>query len=300
MDPSIKSYHNQDPTSQMPSGPTPQRPPPPQVASPFTNPVPHANPPPVYSYQSQTPSYQNQIPQNLENQSRYDAENDSYNTFSDTNVRLGFVRKVYGILAIQLLITFGFVLIFQLSDGSRVWASNNQGWIYVAFIFGFGSLITLACCEGFRRAFPVNFICLGIFTLCQSFMLGMVTAFYDTSAVTIAILMTMVVVIGISIFSFQTKYDFTVYNLFAFVAGLIFLSFGIITIFLHSVVLQVLYSAIGTLLFSFYLIIDTQMIIGGQHKNNISPEEYIFAAITLYTDILNIFLFILDLVQRAK
>ena len=42
------------------------------------------------------------------------------------------------------------------------------------------------------------------------------------------------------------------------------------------------------------------MMMGGNHKFSISPEEYIFAAIAIYLDILNIFLYILRIVGAAK
>ena len=42
------------------------------------------------------------------------------------------------------------------------------------------------------------------------------------------------------------------------------------------------------------------MMMGGNHKYSISPKEYIFAAIAIYLDILNIFLYILRIVRAAK
>lgn len=40
--------------------------------------------------------------------------------------------------------------------------------------------------------------------------------------------------------------------------------------------------------------------VGGKHKYSISPEEYIFAAINLYCDIVNIFMYILMLIGAAR
>ena len=42
------------------------------------------------------------------------------------------------------------------------------------------------------------------------------------------------------------------------------------------------------------------MMMGGSHKYSVSPEEYIFAAIAIYLDIINIFLYILKIVAAAK
>ena len=51
----------------------------------------------------------------------------------------------------------------------------------------------------------------------------------------------------------------------------------------------------GAVLFSFFIIIDTQMML-----KKLSPEEYIMAAINLYLDILNLFLHILRAMGERK
>ena len=60
------------------------------------------------------------------------------------------------------------------------------------------------------------------------------------------------------------------------------------------------YSAVGCLIFSLYLIYDTQIMLGGKHKYSLSPEEYIFAALNLYLDIINLFLYILRIIGAAR
>ena len=46
--------------------------------------------------------------------------------------------------------------------------------------------------------------------------------------------------------------------------------------------------------------VDTQMIMGGSNKNNIMEDDYVFAAMTLYTDIINLFIYVLQLLNSAK
>ena len=60
--------------------------------------------------------------------------------------------------------------------------------------------------------------------------------------------------------------------------------------------MNIVYSAIGCVIFSLYLIYDTQIMMGGKHKYALSPEEYIFAALNLYIDFMQLFRFILILV----
>lgn len=39
------------------------------------------------------------------------------------------------------------------------------------------------------------------------------------------------------------------------------------------------------------------LILGGNHKYSISPEEYIFAALNLYLDIIQLFLYLLRILR---
>lgn len=115
-----------------------------------------------------------------------------------------------------------------------------------------------------------------------------------------AIGVTAAVVIGLTIFAFQTKWDFTMMGGILFVCLILLMLLGIVAIFLPGKIMTLVYSSLGAILFCFYLIYDTQMMMGGTHKHSISPEEYIFAALTLYLDIINIFIYILSIIGAAK
>lgn len=60
------------------------------------------------------------------------------------------------------------------------------------------------------------------------------------------------------------------------------------------------YGTAGALIFSMYIVYDIQLMMGGNHKYSISPEEYIFASLSLYLDIINLFMYILMIVGAAK
>lgn len=85
-----------------------------------------------------------------------------------------------------------------------------------------------------------------------------------------------------------------------FVALIVLIVCSLIAIFIPGKITVILISSAGALLFSIYLIYDTQMMMGGTHKYAISPEEYIFAALALYMDIINIFLYILSIIGASK
>ena len=46
-------------------------------------------------------------------------------------------------------------------------------------------------------------------------------------------------------------------------------------------------SALGVLVFCAYLVVNTQMMMGGGKKRQLRPTEHIMAALTIYTDIIN-------------
>ncbi|XP_075979268.1 protein lifeguard 1-like isoform X2 [Anticarsia gemmatalis] len=221
--------------------------------------------------------------------------------FTEQSIRRAFIRKVYAILMCQLLVTMGFIALFLFHAPTRNWAHSNRWLFWVAFAIVFVCLIVMACCHDVRRQAPMNFIFLGIFTVAESFLLGVTSSVYAVDAVLMAVGITAAVCLALTLFAFQTKWDFTVMGGALLCATVVLLIFGIIAIFLPANrIVTLVYASIGALIFSLYLVYDTQLMMGGKHKYSISPEEYIFAALNLYLDIINIFLYILTIIGAAR
>jgi protein lifeguard len=163
------------------------------------------------------------------------------------------------------------------------------------------TIITLFCKPSIGRDYPSNYILLSLFTLFTSYMVGIATVYYNTKSVYIAFAITSSITIMLTIYAWQTKYDFTDKGgyLLAVLTGLIIT--GILNIFIQNSVLQLICSGIGAILFSCYIVYDTQLIVGGKHrKYSYDEKDYVFAAITLYLDIINLFLYMLDLVGGRR
>lgn len=225
---------------------------------------------------------------------------DSSMSFSDVSIRAGFIRKVYSILLCQLAVTIAFICFFLYCEPVKKYSLSHPGIFYGALAVTFVTMIAMACCENVRRTFPTNFIFLCLFTVCEGYLLGAVSSVYSKDEVLMAAGITAVVVLAITIFAFQTKYDFTMMGGFLFVALIILICFGILAIIFRSRVVNIVYASLGALLFGLYLVYDTQIMMGGGKMYSISPEEYIFAALNLYLDIINMFLYILQLVSAAS
>ncbi|XP_045110149.1 protein lifeguard 3-like isoform X1 [Portunus trituberculatus] len=215
-------------------------------------------------------------------------------SFSDKAVRHAFIRKVYLILMVQLLITFLIVSLFTFHTGTKMFVRRNVWVYYMSYVVFLVTYISMVCCSGVRRKWPGNFIMLGIFTLALSYVTGTIASFYETSIVIMTIGITCAICFLITLFATQTKYDFTGCGIYLFVAAMVMFIFGIIAIFTYSRILYTIYSAGIALLFSMYMVYDTQMIVGGR-KHEMSPEEHIYGALLLYLDIIHIFLALLSI-----
>merc|ERR1711971_530255 len=73
-------------------------------------------------------------------------------------------------------------------------------------------------------------------------------------------------------------------------------NFIFLTVFTACEWVMVGFGSAGALIFSLYIIYDTQLMMGGKHKYSLSPEEYIFAALNIYLDVINLFMYILMIV----
>lgn len=71
---------------------------------------------------------------------------------------------------------------------------------------------------------------------------------------------------------------------------------GLVGMFYRGEFFHFILACAGAAVFSMYIIYDLQMIMGDR-KLNISPEEYIFAALSLYVDIIRIFMELLKILR---
>jgi len=212
---------------------------------------------------------------------------------SSLEIRNAFVRKVYTILFVQILATTIVGGILSQSPSAVLWVQAHP-WSY--YLPMFGVFINLGLLYWKRHEHPINLILLSTFTLLEAFTLGILCAYFDNTIVIQALLITLGVFLGLTIFTFQSKYDFSGLGPWLF-GGLIALCMtGIVGIFIpFSRTIDLLYAIGGTIIFSGYIVYDTYLING-----RLSPDEYIMAAISLYLDFINLFLSILRLLNNLQ
>lgn len=137
----------------------------------------------------------------------------------DAEIRLAFIRKVYSILFVQLLLTS--VISLGLSLPVAVAFNQEHPWIiYIPMACSFASLFGV---YWKRHEHPANLILLGLFTVFEAMLVGTVTSYYESRIVSRpakrleqmlmrddpqvlqALFITVGVFTGLTLFTFQTK-----------------------------------------------------------------------------------------------
>ena len=171
---------------------------------------------------------------------------------------------------------------------------THDGLLIIMIIVTFVTLIPLACCVNVARRVPMNYILLLLFTLGEGYSVGYICAFYEPVSVLLVVGITAAIVLGLTFYAMYTKTDFTILGgiMIVLLIGLILL--GIVGMLTNIPFLNTLYCTLGAILFSVYIIIDTQMLLG-KGRIKYSMDDYIKAAINIYLDIINLFLYLLEL-----
>jgi len=207
-------------------------------------------------------------------------------------IRMGFMRKVYGILTAQLIMTTAVSALFMASESLQELVQHNQWMMTISFIGTFASLMALMWK---RQETPINYILLAIFTLLESYAIGVVVTFYKVPSVIEAFLLTVGLFVGLTMYTLQSKKDFTSWHAPAVMCLWTLLIASFIQVIFPVPAMHMLLSLGGAALFCVFVVVDTHMIMA-----KLSPEEYILGAINLYMDILNLFLYILRILGEKK
>ncbi|KAI9358118.1 inhibitor of apoptosis-promoting Bax1-domain-containing protein [Pilaira anomala] len=209
---------------------------------------------------------------------------------SSVEIRMQFVRKVYSILTAQILGTVIMSSVYMTQEGVKNWVQTNPWMLMVSM---FGSLGVLFALMWKARSAPLNYYLLALFTLLESHMVGTIVTFYDKGVVIQALLITCGVFFILTLFTLQSKWDFSGMGPILFAGLFVLFIAGMILPFSEGVELPLAFA--GVIIFSGYIIFDTYLIF-----NRYSPEDYIMASTSLYLDMINLFLRVLQIMNASS
>ena len=214
-------------------------------------------------------------------------------------IRKGFIAKVYSLLFIQLIITFSFVFL-SLEIKSLQLFLTYHFWIYIInVIIPFIILIYFTVKPKKAKQVPINYILLFIFCFSEGYTIARFVIGFKKQSVYFTLILTLIAVLALSLYAYKTKKNFTLLGGSLFISLMIILLGSIINIFFRIKLLNFILTVVAIILFSIYIIYDTQLIIGNK-EYKLSEEDYIKAAINLYIDIITLFIDILSLLGNRK
>ncbi|KAI4345531.1 hypothetical protein L6164_012645 [Bauhinia variegata] len=217
-------------------------------------------------------------------------------SLGENQLRWGFIRKVYGILSAQIVLTTIVSLITVFYSPINDLLRGNAGLllfvVFLPFIFLFPLL-------KYQQKHPHNYILLGLFTLSISLTVGVTCANTDGKIVLEALILTSAVVSSLTGYAFWASKkgkDFSYLGPILFTCLIILLMTSMMQMFFPlGPTANAVYGGIGAMIFSGYLVYDTDNLI-----KRFTYDEYIGASVTLYLDILNLFLYILRMMREGN
>lgn len=220
--------------------------------------------------------------------------------FDEVSQRLGFVKKVYSIISVQLILTALMASIPFYSLEFRVFQRTNPALLWLCI---FAIVITqymILCYKDIARTVPTNYITLGVFTAAEAYAVSIICSYYPADLVLMALALTAAVTVSLTLYACTTKSDFTYLGGILFTLACCALVAVIFGLFFRSRMMDLLISIMIVMIYSIYLIYDTQLIIGGDHHYKLSLDDYIIGALIIYTDIILLFLRILRILAILR
>lgn len=160
----------------------------------------------------------------------------------------------------MLLVTVAFTACMvndAFGDSKKIVLSNM--WLYYfSLIMVIGIMIGMICLYKKCRAYPLNYILLGTYTIFHTYLVGAVSSFYTPQSVLVAAVATMLMFITLTVYSIYTKVDMTKLGAFLSV-GSVMVLFFIIIIVLFDVpsIVGVVLTCLMIALLSMWIVYDT-------------------------------------------
>jgi FtsH-binding integral membrane protein len=213
------------------------------------------------------------------------------------NTRQSFIGKVYSTLWFQLFYSGCFITLSYFDPiHSFLIGDVGKGISVLVSYATIIHIVFMLCYDHAIRESPYSFYNLFMFTTLINYNLGYLSLVIEPLYMAITGIYTLTIFTGLSLYAIQTKIDYTVHGNILMIIFLSLILIGIFNIVIQNDFISILYSIMGVLIFSGFTIIDTQMIVNGKNKKYmLSEKDYVFAVITLYLDIINLFLYLIQI-----
>jgi len=207
--------------------------------------------------------------------------------------KAGFIFNVLNYIIGQLLITTiicTFAYIYKNKLHSYIYLHPEI--LLLPVICSLLSLLFLYCIKN-------NYLRIGlfiIFTLSMSFMASFIIIRFSSSVIFKTVLITTCVVFSTNVYAYycaKNNRKFSYIETWLFTGFISLIILGILQIFIQGSFLQFCITMLGVIVFTGLLFYDLNRL----YNETTSEDDALMIAITIYLDIINLFLYILDLIR---
>ncbi|KAK4535063.1 hypothetical protein CDCA_CDCA03G1088 [Cyanidium caldarium] len=217
-------------------------------------------------------------------------------------IRLDFLRKVYSVLTLQIGGTALLAVLFMFVTPLNAWILQAGGWVlWPCFVGAIATLIALQCLRNDAKA---SLRLLTAFTFFEAMTISLVCAAFAASGlgyvVFQAALLTGLVFGSLTVYCWKSQRDFSFLGGFLWATLLVVLGASLLNGLLgltgaFSPGLAFGTSVLSALLFSGYILFDTSLLI-----HHLSPDDWVVACVSLYLDVINLFVNLLQILARLQ
>ena len=206
--------------------------------------------------------------------------------------RATLVRRTYSLVFASVLVTVGGAA-FAMTQPRMM-----EAVVAHPILTAICAFVPLLLAQASRNSFPQNIGFVFLFTFAEGLYLAPFIAFAELRSPGIASqagLLTFTAFGALTMYSFLSRRDFSAWGGFLFVGLIVLLLTSVLNAFFGSAAGYTWIAGIGVLLFSGLLVFDTWRM-----RNVFGPDDYVMAAVSIYLDLLNMFLFILSLLSGNR
>ena len=214
------------------------------------------------------------------------------------NMRSKFMLKVFGILLTQLIFTFVLVLICQIKQIKPILLEQKILCIVLMSLSSLGFLVIFIIFiwkPTIMRKVPQNYICIFMVTIFVTILLVYISILYPVHYVVGAVSFVIAISLAIFFISLFNKIDIKYLGMALIILLACGLNYGLLAIIYRSYYLHFVYCLIGGIIYTLFIAYDTISI-----RDHFSIDDYAFAALTLYLDIVRLFIQILKILGSAS
>lgn len=206
--------------------------------------------------------------------------------------RATLVRRTYSLVFASILVTVAGAA-YAMTSPRMMDAVIAHPWIMLGCTF-----LPLIMAQVSRNAFPQNIGFVFLFTFAMGLYMAPGIAWaeaHNPGIASQAAILTLTAFGALTAYAFISRRDFGAWGGFLFTGLIVLVVTSVIMMFTHSTAGYTWLASIGVLLFSGLLVFDTWRL-----RNVYGPDDYVLAAVNIYLDLLNMFMFILSLLSGGR